>query len=261
MIMKSKLITASIGLLFFAMLICTVSAQNVELLSKGNTFTYKRYHIWESNDPNATPSPDVDFFTRNNSIIIVIIDNVSSTLIGVQITVQYQNGTQIVESMIHDMVTGYNTPNYVFPNAVFGDSRTDFIQKPQEQVDHTEKRTYGEITREVNVFSYKDEGWTGRNSVYNVTIVEKRCFDAQTGMFLESESELFMYNRNNINLNQTIHSFFVLNDTNVWVAPNPLSNLFSPLSLPPLSLLIVSIVIVVAFAAVVCLKKRKKPLT
>jgi len=259
--MNNKLIASTfLLLLFFAMLVCTANAQNVELLSKGDTFTYERYHIWTSNDSNGA-SPDVDFFIRNNSIIIATIDNVSSTLIGVQITVQYQNGTQIVEPMIHDMVTGYNTPNYVFPNAVFGDSRTDFIQKPQEQVDYTETRTYGEITREINVFSYKEDGWTGRNSVYNVTSVEKRCFDAQTGMFLESESELFMYNRNNINLNQTIHSFFVLNDTNVWVAPNPLSNLPSPLSHPLLSLLIASIVIVVAVAAVVYLKKRKKPLT
>ena len=62
--MKSELVTAStvLFLLLSAMPICTVGAQNVELLSEGDTFTYERYHIWTSNDPNGA-SPDVDFFT------------------------------------------------------------------------------------------------------------------------------------------------------------------------------------------------------
>src|SRR4030066_1653441 len=119
--MKSKLVIAStvLLLLFFTIPICAVSAQNVELLSEGDTFTYERYHIWESNDPNATPSPDADFFARNNSVITVKIDNVSSTEVDVHITVQYQNGTQRTEFIRHDILTGYNEPTSI----VFGDSR------------------------------------------------------------------------------------------------------------------------------------------
>jgi hypothetical protein len=255
--MKSTLITAPILLLLlFVVVVCAVSAQNPELLSRGNTFTYERYHIWESNDPNATPSPDVDFFARNNSVITVKIDNVSSTEVDVHITVQYQNGTQRTEFIRHDILTGYNEPT----SMVFGDSRAsaiDLIQKPQKQVDYAETRTYGEIMREVNVFSYIEDGWTMfDNTVYNVTATKKRCYDAQTGMFLESESELFTYNRNNINLNQTIHDFFVLKDTNVWMAQKPPSNPLPP-PVPLLPLLVATAGTVAVLAAVIYLKKRK----
>jgi hypothetical protein len=263
--MKSKLVTGSITLLLlffalFAVLICSVSAQNVELLSKGETFTYDRYHVWISNNPQADSEYGEDFFTRNNSIVTVRIDNVSSTIIGVQITIQYQNGTQRNESMIHDIVTGYNTRN-----TVFGDSRvegaTDLIQKPQKQIDHTEARTYGDITREVNVFSIIEHGWTMfYNTVHNDTITRKFYYDAQTGMFLESESEMFIFNRNNPTLNQTIHYFFVLKDTNVWVVSKPPSNPPPPPSVPHLPLLLTAtaiLVAVVSVAVVVYLKKHK----
>ena len=257
--MKSTLITAPILLLLlFVVVVGAVSAQNPELLSRGNTFTYERYHVWESNDPNATPSPDADFFARNNSVVTVRIDNVSSTEVDVHITVQYQNGTQRTEFVRHDILTGYNEPT----SMVFGDSRIphnlDLIQEPQKQVDYTEARTYGEIMREVNVFSSIEDGWTMfDNTVYNVTATKKRCYDAQTGMFLESESELFTYNRNSINLNQTIHDFFVLKDTNVWVVPKPPSVPDSP-SVPILPLIMIATATVVVVAVVVYLKKRKR---
>jgi hypothetical protein len=262
--MKSELVTASTVLLLwllFAMLVCTVSAQNVELLSEGDTFTYERYHVLISNDPRAASEFSEDFFTRNNSVVSVRINNVSTTVIGVQITIQYLNGTLRNESMIHDIVTGYNTRN-----TVFGDSRvegaTDLIQKPQKQIDHTEARTYGDITREVNVFSIIEYGWTMfYNTVHNDTITRKFYYDAQTGMFLESESEMFIFNRNNPTLNQTIHYFFVLKDTNVWVAPKPPSVPDAPSS-PPLLLLMVATAIVVVVAVVVAvmvyLKKRRR---
>jgi hypothetical protein len=259
--MKSTLITAPILLLLlFVVVVCAVSAQNTELLSRGNTFTYERYHIWESNDPNATPLPDVDFFARNNSVVTVKIDNVSSTEVDVHITVQYQNGTQRTEFIRHDILSGYNEPT----SMVFGDSRIphnlDLIQNPQNRVDYAETRTYGETMREVNVFSYIEDGWTMfDNTVYNVTATKKRCYDAQTGMFLESESELFTYNRNNTNLNQTIHEFFVLKDTNVWVVPKfPSDQVPSDLFLPFLITATATVAVVAVLAAVVYLKKRKR---
>jgi hypothetical protein len=158
--MKSEIFTALTVLLLLlsAMSIFTVGAQNVMLLSEGDTFTYERYHIWTSNNPQADSAYGGDFFTQNNSIVTVRIDNVSSTVIGVQITIQNQNGTQRNESMIHDITTGYNTAN-----TVFGDSKAkaiDLIQKPQQQVNCTENRTYGGITREVNVFFTEEYGWT-----------------------------------------------------------------------------------------------------
>jgi hypothetical protein len=257
--MKSKLVTGSITLLmlFFALfviLICPTSAQNVMLLSKGDTFTYDRYHVWTSNDPQAGYIED--FFTRNNSIVTVRIDNVSSTIIGVQITIQYLNGTQINESMIHDIVTGYNTRN-----TVFGDSRAsaiDLIQKPEKQIDYSETRTYGEVTREVNVFLTEEHGWTMHyNTVHNVTSTAKFYYDAQTGMFLESEYKTFIYNTADPSLNDTINDFFVLKDTNLWVAPKPPSNPDSSL-IPLLPLLLIATATVVAVVAVVYLKKRKR---
>jgi hypothetical protein len=262
--MKSELVTASTVLLLwllFAMLVCTVSAQNVELLSEGDTFTYKRYHVLISNDPKAASEASSDFFTRNNSIVTVRIDNVSSTVIGIQITIRYQNGTQINESMIHDLVTGYNTANTVFGDPR-GGSATDLIQRPQKKVDYTETRRYGEITRKVNVFSTIEFGWTMfYHAVFNVTITGKHSYDSQTGMFLESESEMFTYNRNNLDLNQTIYDFFVLTDTNVWLAPKLPSAPDAPSS-PPLLLLTVATAIVVVVAVVgavmVYLKKRRR---
>ena len=254
--MKSALITAPILLLLlFVVVVCAVSAQNPELLSRGNTFTYERYHVWESNDPNATPSPDVDFFARNNSVITVKIDNVSSTEVDVHITVQYQNGIQKTEFIRHDILTGYNEPM----SEVFGDSRAtaiDLFQKPQKQVDYTETRTYGESVREVNVFSYIEDGWTMfDNTVYDVNASNKRCYDAQTGIFLELESELFTYNPTNTNLNQTTHEFFVLKDTNMWVVPKfPSDQYASDLFLPFLLTATATVAVVVA---VVYLKKRK----
>ena len=257
MVMKSKLVTASTGLLFFAMLICTVSAQNVELLSKGDTFTYERYHIWTSNDPKATQSRSVDFFTRNNSIVTVRIENVSSTVIKVQITIQYRNGTQRTDLLSRDIVSGYNTPYNM--SSISETIAMDFIQKPQEQADHTETRTYGEIAREVNVFSTKEQGWTMiDNTVYNVTIAKKRCYDAQTGMFIQSESEFFMFDRTYTNLNATILDFFVLKNTNMWVVPKPPSNPPSLPSYPLLPLLMIAAAIMAAVAAVVYLKKLKR---
>lgn len=239
--MKNKLVTASISLLllFFAF-VCTVNAQNPELLSKGTTYTYERYHIWESNDPEATPLPDEDFFTRNNSIISIKIENVSSTIIYVQITIQNQKGTQSID-LSHNIVTGYNEPS----NTIFGDSRAhaiDLIQKPQTQVNYTETRTYMGSSRQVNVFYYIRDGWTMfDNIVYNVTDVDKFCYDAQTGMFLELESKLFTYNPTNHNLNQTIQEFFILKNTNAWVvAEFP--------SIPFLPLLMTSVVVVVTVA-------------
>lgn len=254
--MKSELVTAStvLFLLLSAMPICTVGAQNVELLSEGNTFTYERYHVLISNDPKAASEASSDFFTRNNSIVTVRIDNVSSTVIGVQVTIRYQNGTQINESMIHDLVTGYNTANTVFGDPR-GGSATDLIQRPQKKVDYTETRKYGEITRKVNVFSTIEFGWTMfYHAVFNVTITGKHCYDAQTGMFLESELEMFTYNRNNPDLNQTIYDFFVLTDTNVWLAPKPPDQ---PYPILPLVATVVVSVIVVAVAAVVYLKKHR----
>ncbi len=257
--MESKQVTSSTVLLLwliFAILIGAVSAQNVELLSEGDSFTYGRYHVWVSNDPKANSDHSEDFFTRNNSIVTVGIDNVTTTTVGVQITIQYQNGTQRKESMIHDLVTGYNTAN-----TVFGDPRVsalDLIQRPQQQVNCTENRTYGGITREVNVFFTEEYGWTMHyNTVHNVTISSKRCYDAQIGMFLESESEMFIFNRNDPNLNQTIREFFALKDTNVWAAPKPPSEPEPP-SIPYLPFIVSATAIAVTVAVMVYLEKRKR---
>jgi hypothetical protein len=233
----------------------TAEAQNVELLSRGDTFTYGRYHIWISNDPQANSDHTEDFFTRNNSIITLRIDNVSSTRIGVQITIRYQNGTQLAESLIHETVTGYNQPS----NTIFGDPRAsaiDLTQNPKKQIDHTETRKYGGIRRQVNVFSTEGYGWTMHyNTVHNVTIATKSCYDVQTGMFLEFDSEMFVYNRNDPSLNQTIHEFFVLEDTNVWVAPNPPSAPDSPSVLPLTIGAIIAVATVVFVSIMVYLKK------
>jgi hypothetical protein len=72
-------------------------------------------------------------------------------------------------------------------------------------------------------------------------------------MFLELESEMFIFNRNDPDLNQTINDFFVLKGTNVWAAPKPPS-------VPNLPLLLFAtgiLVAVVAVAVVVYLKKHK----
>jgi hypothetical protein len=255
--MKSKLAIVLILLLISTSLLCTVSAQNVMLLSYGDTFTYDRYHVWTSNNPQAYSDYGGDFFTRNNSIVTVRIDNVSSTVIGVQINIQYQNGTQINESMIHDIITGYNTRNTVFGDARVGGG-IDLIQKSQKQIDYTETRTYGEVTREVNVFLTEEHGWTMHyNTVHNVTITAKFYYDAQTGMFLESEYKTFIYNTADPSLNYTINDFFVLKDTNLWAAPKPPSNPDSSL-IPLLPLLLIATATVVAVVAVVYLKKRKR---
>jgi len=230
--MKSKLVTVLILLLLslFASLLCTVSAQYTKMPSEGDTFTYERYYIWESNDPKMTPTPDVYFFTWNNSIITVGVDNVSSTIVDVLITTQFQNGTKTIESLSHNIVTGYNEPG----NTIFGDSRIpgnlNFIQTPQTQINYTETRTYKESTREVDVLSITNDGWTlVDNTLYNVTDYRKICYDAKIGIFLESESKLFVYNPTNTNLNQTIQEFVVINDTNVWAIPEFPSFLLLPL--------------------------------
>jgi hypothetical protein len=258
--MKSKLAIVLILLLISTSLLCTVSAQNVMLLSYGDTFTYDRYHVWTSNNPQAYSDYGGDFFTRNNSIVTVRIDNVSSTVIGVQINIQYQNGTQRNESMIHNIITGYNTRNTVFGDARVGGG-IDLIQKSQKQIDYTETRTYGEVTREVNVFLTEEHGWTMHyNTVHNVTITAKYYYDAQTGMFLESEYKAFIYNTANSNLNDTINYFFVLKDTNLWAAPKPPSNPSPQPLVPNLPLLLSAtgiLVAVVAVAVVVYLKKHK----
>jgi hypothetical protein len=231
--MESKLVTVLILLLLllFTSLLCTVSAQNTKVPSEGDTFTYERYYIVESNDPKMTPTPDVYFFTWNNSIITLEVDNVSSTIVDVLITTQFQNGTKTIESLSHNIVTGYNEPI----GTIFGDPRItpnlNIIQTPQTQINYTETRTYKESTREVNVFSNSnDDGWTlVDNTLYNVTNYSKICYDAQTGMCLELESKLFVFNPTNTNLNQTIQTFLVIKDTNVWVIPEFPSLILMPL--------------------------------
>ena len=220
--MKSRLFAVLIILLFlfFTSHLYTVSAQNTKVPSEGDAFTYERYYIVESNDPKMTPTPDVYFFTWNNSIITVDVDNVSSTIVDVLITTQFQNGTKTIESLSHNIVTGYNEPI----GTIFGDPRItpnlNIIQTPQTQINYTETRTYKESIREVNIFSNTNDGWTlVDNTLYNVTDYSKICYDAQTGMCLELESKLFVFNPTNTNLNQTIQTFFVITDTNVWVIP------------------------------------------
>ena len=159
------------------------------------------------------------------------------------------------EFIRHNVLIGYNEPlSKVFGGS--GATAIDLFQKPQKQVDHTETRKYGEIVREVNVFSYIEDGWTMfDNTVHNVTASNKRCYDAQTGMFLELESKLFTYNPTNTNLNQTIHEFFILKDTNMWVVPKfPSDQCASDLFLP---FLLTATAIVAVVVAVVYLKKRK----
>jgi len=246
--MNSKLVSVLILLLLslFASLLCTVSAQYTKVPSEGDTFTYERYYILESNDPKMTPPSDVYFFTWNNSIITVGVDNVSSTIVDVLITTQFQNGTQTIESLSHNIVTGYNEPI----GTIFGDSRIsqnlNIIQTPQTQINYTETRTYKESTREVNVFSNTQDGWTlVDNTLYDVKNDHEICYDTQTGMCLELETKLFVYNPTNTNLNQTIQEFLVIKDTNVWVIPEFPSFIVLPI-----------LMIAVAMGALLCKKRQ-----
>jgi hypothetical protein len=202
--------------------LCSVSAKSTTGLSDGDKFMYWRYCIWESNDPRVTSVPDY-FINENNTDITVKVNSVSSTIVNVDITSEYSDGTKDTRSFSPNIQTGENNDPPVsrydnYPEIL---DNMKLIQTPQTSINNTETRIYDNSSRNVNIFSASYGPLIVLGSygqLYSIHSYEI-CYDSDTGMFLELKTEIFDYNSTNPNLNNTIQQFVTLQNTNVWVIP------------------------------------------
>ena len=97
--MKTKLFTALCTFLILTLsIVVTTYAQTVSVgVSSGNIFEYDYSFSWESTDPNAT-MPSVYKELIDIQSIKITIKNVSMSLINLDITKNYMNGTSSTQS-------------------------------------------------------------------------------------------------------------------------------------------------------------------
>lgn len=189
--------------------------QNNRLLSDGETFTYDRVYLWESNDPIITPPSNAYFFTNNNSVIILKIINISTQIVNAQSTIKFQNNTETIEDISINIKTGENNPATYFLGSTLVDKSINLIQTNATNINYTQTREFKDIHREVNVYSITNQGQTRfkwgpglfDNLLYPVNETIEICYDTKTGIFLQYQSKFFMHNQNDINLNATIQQF------------------------------------------------------
>lgn len=217
---KTSLIAVFVAVILLGSFFCSVNAQNSTGLSIGDVFSYWRYNVWESNDPNVTTASD-QYITSNNTLITVKVNSVSSPIVNVDIISEYQDGTEKTLSRSPNIVTGENDEVPAILSAVQGVfENIRLIQTQQNQINYTESRTYESSTRNVNVFSVSLGPWIvlGSNQYFSIQDYEI-CYDLETGMFLELKTKQYTYDSTNTNLNYTIQQFITIQDTNVWVIP------------------------------------------
>jgi hypothetical protein len=218
-IVLTVLIVLTISLFYY-----TLNTQNTRILSKGDTFTYERFYLWESNDPIITPPSDAYFFLNNNSIITLRIIDISNQIVNAQITTKLHNSTETIENISVNIKTGENNPtiNFFLGNTLV-DKNINLIQTDAVNINYTQTREFKGIQREVKIYSVTDQGQTifkwgpglFDNLLYPVDEVTEICYDAKTGMFLQYQTKLFMHNQNDINLNATIQQFINIKTDNL----------------------------------------------
>jgi len=230
--MKGKLaiVLVLLLILLISLLYYVTNSQNSKLISngdtsKGDTFIYDRFYLWESNDPIINPPSNTYFYTNNNSQITLRIANASSQIVNAEITTKFQNGTETTEPLTINIQTGENSPTHDF----LGDTRLDknfnVFQTNATNIDYAQTTAFKDIQREVGVFSSTNEGqtifkWgTGLFDNYLYPTIDHReiFYDTKTKLFLEYQTRFFMHNQNNINLNATLQQFIIIRNPDALV--------------------------------------------
>jgi len=215
--MKTKIFTALCTFFILTLpTLVTTSAQTVTVgVSSGNIFEYNYTFSWESTDPNAT-MPSVYNELKDRQNIKITIKNVSESLINLDVTINYKNGTSSTRS-------GNINVDKQEINIIYGFLIIRSNAKPNEkiypsgghaQLDEITTRTYAVGQLETIRFIETD---TLENTYYLTTEI---FYHTVTGVAAEYQYE---YTEMSDSYTTTTKESMILQNSNIWNIKTALS--------------------------------------
>jgi hypothetical protein len=196
------------------------SAQIVAGVSSGNDFKYTVTVFWNSTNPNAT-CPSYLIEENKTEWYQATIQSVTDSVVEIQTTWRFQNGTEIKGNEVIDVATGNGGSMLVYaPNL----NASDYLYpsgNSQWKVNETVNRTYMTDTRETNHIT-ETRTDLGSDYVYGYVSI---FFDKKTGILVEAYLK-YVYSQTP---DQTFSRLVTIQESNVWAIPEFPSFLILPL--------------------------------
>jgi len=183
-------------------------------VSVGNSFKHTMNFSWSSTDPNATLPPYLQSLNDTEWISTSII-GVSGTIVTLQMTWHFKNGTDMIQGGITDVDTGNgNVTNWVI-GANLNPNDTVYASGVYSTwvINETIVRTYPDGTRNTNHLSMSAE--SNVTGVYQFSSMDF-YWDKSTGVMVETSTDtMTQTNVSQMNVSAT----FTIAESNVWVIP------------------------------------------
>lgn len=172
------------------------------------------------------------------------VENLSGTTVNLNVTVQYNNGTQTSQSVSEDVAGGAGMTGIhvlIASNLKGGDPVVNQTDSPT--INQTTTGTYAGATRNINLLE--------RTSVYaNQTTTANIYWDQSTGVMVEAYMKIPDYS----NPGAYIETSYKATETNMW-SPD----LIGTLSNNFIYIIAGTVVIIVVVEAIIFLRRRKPP--
>jgi hypothetical protein len=202
-------------------------------VASGQTFTYDYKYYWNSNDPNATPSPAYSDINQTDWFLVNITGILGPKVIY-DVSTHYSSGREDTGEFEQDMengtvqFAGNMGPDsvYIIPANLSANDNIQFslagILNISLTINETIIRTYQNEQRATNHIELKSDSGA-------ISTQQDLYFDQTTGVLVESDQKTVTTN-NDYQTTDTV--ILKLTDSPVWVVPE-YALLFLPLFIIP----------------------------
>jgi len=203
----------------------------------GDWIKYDITATWTGN--GTQPS----YVTETNKVEWIRIDvsSVAGTTVGLNETVQYNNGTQTFQSYDTDVQGSISSPFVAASNLTAGDPLSP--QNPETTINQTVTRMYAGANRNVNIIesTSSSQSYVSEGRIY---------FDKSTGIMVE----LYMNQTDYDNPGGYVETSVKATETNLWSA-----NTFDVIQNNLIYIVASAAAIIIILATTIALRKRKPP--